>query len=115
MLTGILVSVTLLDDGLVLIAGGQNTPTSAELYDPVADKSTTLPPMVQGHATNFTATKLMDGRVLILAGPQRDELLHCRRRGGVVRSRVQGLFFYRAAADYEGVSHRNGTFRAGES
>ncbi len=62
------VKVVLLDNGLVLVAGGQTAPTNAELYDPVADKFTSLPPMVQGHGTNFTATKLQSGKVLIDGG-----------------------------------------------
>jgi len=62
------VKVVLLNNGLVLVAGGQTAPTSAELYDPVADKFTSLPPMLQGHGTNFTVTKLQNGRVLIDGG-----------------------------------------------
>ncbi len=66
---GYYMTTTLLDNGLVLVAGGINAPTSAELYDPVANKFTALPSMVQGHAAEASATKLNDGRVLIVGGP----------------------------------------------
>lgn len=66
---GYYMTTTLLDNGLVLVAGGINAPTSAELYDPVANKFTALPSMVQGHAGEVSTTKLNDGRVLIVGGP----------------------------------------------
>jgi hypothetical protein len=78
-------SATLLDDGTVLIAGGtggigaavsingQNAdPTSqtlatAELYDPATDSYTATGSMAQPRALH-TATRLADGRVLLVGG-----------------------------------------------
>ncbi len=63
-------SVTLLDDGSVLVAGGaeDNVPLAiAELYDPVAGTWAALPAM---HVPRLqhTATLLDDGRVLVTGG-----------------------------------------------
>jgi WD40 repeat protein len=67
-------TATLLDDGRVLIAGG-TVPTGngtfsskkAEIYDPTSNGFTALPDMAAYRAAH-TATKLDDGRVLILGG-----------------------------------------------
>jgi uncharacterized protein (TIGR03437 family) len=64
---GNFLTATLLDNGLVLILGGDGSPSSAELYDPVVGGFTALPPMLQGHYI-FTATKLSNGQVLIAGG-----------------------------------------------
>jgi len=72
-------SATLLDNGLVLIAGGAGgdsltsgssggeTLSSADLYDPSTDTYAPTGPMAQPRALH-TATRLADGRVLIVGG-----------------------------------------------
>lgn len=65
-------TATLLLDGRVLIAGGQNDASasllsSTEIYDPVARTFTPGPNMTVGRAEH-TATLLADGRVLIIGG-----------------------------------------------
>ncbi|MGA3240903.1 MAG: kelch repeat-containing protein [Bryobacteraceae bacterium] len=67
-------TATLLMDGRVLIAGGQNGASanrlsSTEIYDPVAKTFTPGPNMTIGR-TGHTATLLVDGRVLIVDGEQ---------------------------------------------
>ena len=63
---GLYVTATLLDNGRVLVAGGEPS-GSAEIYDP---KSGTFAPT--GSLTTardaFTATSLVDGRVLVVGG-----------------------------------------------
>jgi len=61
-------TATLLQDGRVLITGGIETPSAAEIYDPVAGQYSALPAMVQPHGEKHTATLLNDGRVLIVGG-----------------------------------------------
>ena len=63
-------SVVPLNDGTVLIVGGQNAPSGAELYDPVSRSFTALPPPRMPHGWIHTATLLNDGRVLIVGGLQ---------------------------------------------
>ena len=63
-------TATLLMDGRVLIAGGQNGASanrlsSTEIYDPVAKTFTPGPNMTVGRS-GHTATLLVDGRVLIV-------------------------------------------------
>jgi hypothetical protein len=57
---------TLLQNGMVLIAGGTNTP-SAELYDPVTQVFRTIGPMTAVRSEH-TATLLNDGTVLLMGG-----------------------------------------------
>src|SRR5205823_3824511 len=67
-------TATLLPNGKVLLAGGQNNLVStvaitntAELFDPAMQTFTPLPPMSSARSTH-TATLLCDGRVLITGG-----------------------------------------------
>ncbi|MCB9539967.1 MAG: hypothetical protein H6704_27455 [Myxococcales bacterium] len=67
-------SATVLADGRVLVAGGttvfgfDDTPTAAvELYDPVADTWTALPPL-PAPRRDHAAVALPDGRVLLAGG-----------------------------------------------
>ena len=68
-------TATLLANGKVLIAGGENTDTrtlsSAELYDSAAGRFTLTGSMTVPRM-NHTATLLSDGRVLITAGQNAD-------------------------------------------
>ncbi|MGK3979625.1 Kelch repeat-containing protein [Sorangium sp. So ce118] len=58
-------TVTLLQDGRVLVAGGSDG--SAEVYDPAADAWTLVAPGTAG-LRSPTATLLQDGRVLVAGG-----------------------------------------------
>ena len=70
-------SATLLADGRVLVAGGSTVSaaaakgyvnnTSAEIYDPVANTWTATPPMSVARS-HHTATRLPDGKVLVVGG-----------------------------------------------
>jgi len=68
-------SATVLDDGRVLIVGGDepdgagnlNTTNDFELYDPQTQTFVAGGPLTQARSTQ-TATKLLDGRVLIVGG-----------------------------------------------
>ena len=66
-------SVTLLNDGRVLIVGGDNpcqgceVLTSAEIFDPVSE-TFTLTGSMSIERTRHTATLLTDGRVLVIGG-----------------------------------------------
>ena len=70
-------AATLLGDGRVLVTGGSTVSsatakgyvnnTSAEIYDPVANTWTSIPPMSVARA-HHTATLMDDGKVLVLGG-----------------------------------------------
>ena len=70
-------AATLLADGRVLVTGGSTVSsaaakgyvnnTSAEIYDPVANTWTALPPMSVARS-HHTATLLPDGKVLVVGG-----------------------------------------------
>jgi hypothetical protein len=66
-------TATLLEDGRLLVAGGAGTTTgatplaSAELYDPVTERSAPVGPLKKARVYH-TATRLEDGRVLIVGG-----------------------------------------------
>jgi hypothetical protein len=64
-------TVTLLQDGRVLIAGGDNAGT-AELYDPRTGLFSPTGSMTAVRDGGHTATLLSDGRVLIAGGSQPD-------------------------------------------
>jgi uncharacterized protein (TIGR03437 family) len=61
-------TATLLQDGRVLLTGFQSAPSTAEIYDPVADQYSAPIPMLQPHFEGATATLLNDGRVLVVGG-----------------------------------------------
>jgi hypothetical protein len=58
-------------DGRVLLGGGNNGSTSAELYDPATGQFEVLPPMVESRSLG-TAVLLPDGRVMIAGGSTLD-------------------------------------------
>lgn len=60
---------TALEDGRVLIAGGVNAGTSAELYDPVQNTFAVTGSMTVAR-NDFAAVRLLDGRVLLIGGGQ---------------------------------------------
>ena len=70
-------AATLLADGRVLVTGGSTVSsaaakgyvnnTSAEIYDPVANTWTPVPPMSAARS-HHTATRLPDGKVLVVGG-----------------------------------------------
>lgn len=60
-------TATLLDDGRVLVAGGESSPSSAELYDPVTDMWSSAGPLTAGRY-DHTATLLAGGQVLVAGG-----------------------------------------------
>jgi hypothetical protein len=60
-------TTTLLPDGLILIAGGDDGSNSAELYNPATGTVTATGAMTTGRF-NQTATLLPDGLVLIVGG-----------------------------------------------
>ena len=70
-------TATLLADGRVLVVGGSTVATatrqgyvndaSAEIYDPVANTWTPTPPMSAARS-HHTATRLADGKVLVVGG-----------------------------------------------
>lgn len=70
-------TATLLADGTVLVVGGlrQSSPTkqggfvdTAELYDPSTNRWSITGPQVIGVRQGHTATRLLDGRVLVVGG-----------------------------------------------
>ncbi len=70
----ILHTATVLADGRVLVAGGDDkteTLNSAELFDPTTDTWTTAASMITKRRSH-TATLLKDGRVLVTGGINRD-------------------------------------------
>jgi len=60
-------TATLLDNGKVLLAGGNGGDNTAELYDP-ATKTSAATGSMSGPRTGHTATLLSNGRVLIAGG-----------------------------------------------
>ena len=63
-------SAVLLNDGRVLVIGGNDGPTwitPSEIYDPLTDRWATAAPLPIGR-TRFTAVTLPDGRVLVAGG-----------------------------------------------
>ena len=72
-------TATLLQNGQVLVTGGERFPfwvedfeDTAELYDPTTDTWNPTDPMTVARA-NHTATLLQDGRVLVAGGRSQDE------------------------------------------
>jgi hypothetical protein len=61
-------TATLLRNGLVLLAGGQQGVQPGELYDPATGTFAATSPMIGTHAFNLTATMLLDGSVLVAGG-----------------------------------------------
>src|SRR5262245_431204 len=64
---------TPLPDGRVLVCGGIQELSDAEVYDPKEDRWKPTPPMVQPR-WNHTATALPDGRVLVVGGSIKSSL-----------------------------------------
>jgi len=62
------VTATLLENGQVLIVGGDILPSATELYDPPSGQFLATGAPVQPHGGGHTATLLNDGRVLIVGG-----------------------------------------------
>ena len=63
-------SATLLEDGRVLIVGGDNlngVVSQAEIFDPVSQTSSVIAASITAR-TDHTATRLSDGRVLVMGG-----------------------------------------------
>ncbi len=63
-------TATLLEDGKVLIVGGDNqngTVSQTEMFDPVS-RTSSLAAVLGAARTDHTATRLSDGRVLIIGG-----------------------------------------------
>jgi hypothetical protein len=60
-------AVARLADGRVLIAGGDGANTSAEIYDPMTDTWSPLPPMPEPRA-GAAAVALTDGSILLVGG-----------------------------------------------
>ena len=65
-------TATLLEDGRVLVVGGQQTETpalaTAEIYDPSSKAWSSAGVMAEAHGEGHTATLLKDGRVLVVGG-----------------------------------------------
>ncbi len=64
-------TATLLPDGTVLIAGGQNSqgePEQAELFDPKTETFTLIPGKMVSPRMAHAAAPLPDGRVLLVGG-----------------------------------------------
>lgn len=71
-------SATLLPDGSVLLAGGENTAGASrdlEIFNPLTDRITLLAAKLSSPRTNHAAAALRDGRVLILGGTDGTQLL----------------------------------------
>lgn len=73
----VVATATLLPNGRVLVAGGaccdtrwDSAQTSVEVYDPIANLWTDVPPMSVARV-GHTATSLLDGRVLVVGGCSR--------------------------------------------
>ena len=62
-------TATFLEDGRVLVVGGQETPSrkldSAEIYDPAADAWSSAGTLSVARGVGHSATRLSDGRVLV--------------------------------------------------
>jgi len=58
---------TLLNDGMVLIVGGNNTNGTVEIFEPSTNKFTPIAKTI-GNRTGHTATLLQDSTVLIVSG-----------------------------------------------
>ncbi len=61
-------TATLLNNGQVLLVGGDYSPATAQLYDPSTGKFTYTGPPLLAHGDFHTSTLLNDGRVLITGG-----------------------------------------------
>jgi N-acetylneuraminic acid mutarotase len=61
-------TATLLQNGQVLVAGGDATGVGAELYDPVTDVWTATGNLITGRRESDTATLLPNGQVLVTGG-----------------------------------------------
>lgn len=67
------VDATLLSDGRVLVVGGNSEERRLELFDPRTGTSTLIDAKTEFPLTGPTATRLRDGRLLILGGGYRTD------------------------------------------
>src|SRR5262249_22784455 len=65
-------SSTVLDDGIVLVAGGRADGT-AELFDPARNRFTLIHHKMAAARSGHSATMLADGNVLLAGGPENAE------------------------------------------
>jgi uncharacterized protein (TIGR03437 family) len=71
---GFRTNAILLNDGRVLIVGGDGAPQLAEIYDPATQRSTATGSPSEPHGFWSTSTLLNDGRVLVVGGLTGDDL-----------------------------------------
>ena len=64
-------TATVLSDGRVLLAGGNGTDTTLEIFDPETDTFTTVAGSLKMPRRGHTATLLPSGDVLIMGGGDR--------------------------------------------